>query len=698
MSTKIQEAINLYKNKNFDSAEKILIQIISLEPNNLAALNLLGLINVALSRYEHAANFFKKIVMFKTDDAIIYYNLAKSLHKTKNFSNYKEALKYYNFAIQIKQNFVDALINKSQLLYDLKDYELSLKCAEDVIGLNPDPLNLSKTILNKSLNLLALCRHDEAFKFCNQAIQINPNSESNWICKGNILGILKKYEQALECYNKAININSNSFEAYLSRGRFFLERRKFVSALHDFDKAYFLDQNYDFLLGNIYSVFLNLFEFKKNKLIMKEILVKIKNNLIPIDSFSLLSFNDDAYVQLNLLKNIINKHYPASQEDRKINFNNKKKNKKIKLAYFSSDFGEHPVGRQVVELFELHDKEIFEIYLISLKNHAKCLLNARIINSQKHFIDVENKTISEIVVLIRNLNVDIAVDLNGFTAHNKIEVFYSKVAPIQINFLGYPGTISRDFFDYIIADKIVIPSDSKEKYTEKIIYLPNSYQPNDRQKQISKKKLVRSDFGLKDNEFVFCCFSQTHKITEEIFNTWVKILKKVPNSVLWLLKPHHQITKKNIIKEIDKNKISSKRIIFLKPQKNPIFLSLHSLADLYLDTFPYNAHSTASDSLLSGLPLLTLMGKSFHSRVAGSILNAINLSELITVSFNDYEKLAVELALNRQKLQTIKNKLISNIKNAPLFDTPLYTKNLESAYKKIYERYQLDQKPDHIYI
>ena len=405
MSTKIQEAINLYKNKNFDSAEKILIQIISLEPNNLAALNLLGLINVALSRYEHAANFFKKIVMFKTDDPIIYYNLAKSLQKTKNFSNYKEALKYYNFAIQIKQNFVDALINKSQLLYDLKDYELSLKCAEEVIGLNPDPLNLSKTILNKSLNLLALCRHDEAFKFCNQAIQINPNSESNWICKGNILGILKKYEQQLECYNKAININSNSLEAYLSRGRFFLERRKFVSALHDFDKAYFLDQNYDFLLGNIYSVFLNLFEFKKNKSIMKEILVKIKNNLIPIDPFSLLLFNDDVYVQLNLLKNIINKHYPASQEDRKINFNNKKKNKKIKIAYFSSDFGEHPVGRQIVELFELHNKQIFEIYLISLKNHAKSLLNSRIINSQKHFIDVENKTISEIVILIRNLNI-----------------------------------------------------------------------------------------------------------------------------------------------------------------------------------------------------------------------------------------------------------------------------------------------------
>ena len=272
-----------------------------------------------------------------------------------------------------------------------------------------------------------------------------------------------------------------------------------------------------------------------------------------------------------------------------------------------------------------------------------------------------------------------------------------RAAPIQVNYLGYPGTMGADYIDYVIADKTLIPPELQSHYSEKVISLPNSYQVNDTQRIISDKQFTRQELGLPENRFVFCCFNNNYKILPATFASWMRILRAVEGSVLWLFQDNSWALE-NLKKEAEKQGIAADRIVFAERLPLPEHLARHRQADLFLDTFPYNAHTTTSDALWTGLPVLTLMGKSFASLVAASLLNAIGLPELITSNQEEYEALAIELALNPHKLADIKLKLAKNRLTTPLFDTPLFTKNLEAAYIKMYERYQDDLEPDHISI
>jgi predicted O-linked N-acetylglucosamine transferase (SPINDLY family) len=303
----------------------------------------------------------------------------------------------------------------------------------------------------------------------------------------------------------------------------------------------------------------------------------------------------------------------------------------------------------------------------------------------------------EIAQLVRSLNIDIAVDLTGITASSRTGIFSYRAAPIQVNYLGYPGTIGADYIDYIIADRSLIPQESQSCYSEKVVYLPNSYQVNDRKRLISDRQFTRKELGLPEHGFVFCCFNNNFKILPATFEGWMRILKTVEGSVLWLFQDNPWAVE-NLKKEAEKQGITADRLVFAERLPLPEHLARHRQADLFLDTFPYNAHTTSSDALWTGLPVLTLMGSSFASRVAASLLNAIGLPELITNTQEEYEALAIELAMNSKKLETIKLKLANNRLTAPLFDTPLFTKNLESAYIKMYELYQNDLKPDHLSI
>ena len=311
----------------------------------------------------------------------------------------------------------------------------------------------------------------------------------------------------------------------------------------------------------------------------------------------------------------------------------------------------------------------------------------RIIKTFNNFYDVRNKTDKEIAELSKELNIDIAIDLMTYTEKNRFGIFIEKCAPIQINFLGYPGTSAADCIDYIIADKILIPNENQKYYSEKIVYLPNTYQPNDTNKIISDKIFTKEELKLPEDNFIFCCFNKNQKINPRIFNMWINILKKVNNSVLWLLE-ENQTFVNNIKKECDKKNVNSERIIFAKRMNLNDHLARHKLADLFLDTIPYGAHTTCSDALWTGLPVVTKIGSAFASRVSASLLKAINLDELITYSEKDYENLAVELALNPKKLSNIKKKLLTNIGKEPLFNTKLFTKNIELSYKEIYQRYK----------
>ena len=345
-------------------------------------------------------------------------------------------------------------------------------------------------------------------------------------------------------------------------------------------------------------------------------------------------------------------------------------------------------------LFELHDKEKFELFAFSFGTDTKDEMKVRVSQAFDQFINVTGLSDLEVAQLSRNLGIDIAIDLKGLTQDTRLGIFSYKAAPIQVSYLGFPGTLGADYIDYLIADKTLIPAECKQHYSERIVYLPNSYQVNDRRRAIAPIQFTKPELGLPEDAFVFCCFNNSFKITPDVFDTWVRVLKAVDASVLWLLQDNPTAAM-NLQKEAALRGLNPARLVFAKRMGLPEHLARHKMADLFLDTLPCNAHTTASDALWAGLPVLTCMGESFASRVAGSLLNAIGLPELITQTSEDYEALAIELATKPSKLQSIKAQLAANRLTTPLFDTSLFTQHIEAAYEKMYERYQADFLPEH---
>ena len=362
--------------------------------------------------------------------------------------------------------------------------------------------------------------------------------------------------------------------------------------------------------------------------------------------------------------------------------------KKIKIGYFSPDFKNHPVAYLTAELYETHDRKKFEIHAFSFGQDTKDEFNIRIKKGVDYFHDVQKMSNLDVVKLARFLEIDITIDLAGFTREARPNIFAMSTAPIQVNYLGYPGTMGVDYMDYLIADHILIPSEKKIHYSEKIVLMPNSYQPNYSKTKSSEKIFKREDFDLPKVGFIFCCFNKYYKITSTTFAGWMRILLKVEGSVIWLTGGNNTAMN-NLKKEARKNGIDDNRLIFA--EHVPLMedhLSRIKIADLFLDTLPFNAISIASDALRMGVPILTCKGNSFASRVSASLLNAVNLPEMITSTQDEYVSLAIELATNLKKMKKIKEKLVNNLNTAPLFNTLLYTQHLEAAYSKMYERYQ----------
>jgi predicted O-linked N-acetylglucosamine transferase (SPINDLY family) len=313
-------------------------------------------------------------------------------------------------------------------------------------------------------------------------------------------------------------------------------------------------------------------------------------------------------------------------------------------------------------------------------------MRQRLEKSFDSFTDVQSMSDRDIALQVRQDEIDIAVDLNGYTQNARTGIFAYRVAPIQINYLGYPGTLGADFIDYIVADRFLIPGENQKYFNEKPLYLPNTYMPTDDSREISQKPMNRSDMGLPDDAFVFCCFNNNYKISPTEFDIWMRLLTKVENSVLWLRKSN-QFSIINIKNEAQKRKVDPSRLVFADELPMDEHLARQRLADLFLDTFAFNAHTTATEALWAGLPIVTKLGKGFAARVAGSLLNAVDLPELITETEEDYEALILKLATNPTKLAKIKEKLANNRLNQPLFNTELYTRHLENGYQQAYQNY-----------
>ena len=365
---------------------------------------------------------------------------------------------------------------------------------------------------------------------------------------------------------------------------------------------------------------------------------------------------------------------------------------RLRVAYLSADFNEHPTAYLTAGLFEQHDRSRFEITALSFGQNDNSPPRRRLEAAFEHFIDVGSNSDQEIAALMRRSEIDIAVDLMGFTKDNRLGVLARRAAPIQVNYLGYPGTMGAPYMDYILADATVIPEHHDAFYAERVVRLPGTYQINDNRRAVSQRAPTRGECGLPQNAFVFCCFNNPQKIMPEMFDIWMRLLRATEGSVLWLITGNAKAAP-NLRLEAEKRGVAPERLIFAPKASVADHLARHRLADLCLDTLPYNAHTTASDALWAGLPVLTCLGETFAGRVAASLLKAIGLDALITRTLAEYEALALRLAREPAYLATLKDRLISNRDGSLLFDTQSATRHIESAYQTMAEIARRHEKP-----
>ena len=540
----------------------------------------------------------------------------------------------------------------------------------------------------------------EAIKYYKIAIKLDKNHLGSWINFGISLHQLKRYDEALSHYDQAIKLKPGYAAAYNNKGNTFLNLKRYDEALSHYDQAIKLKPDYQYLLGKLLHVKMLMCNWQNFKTNVTSLSLQINENKKSSPCFPVLALIDSSSIQRKSSEVWVNDNYPFNSSLGPI-FKSGHRDK-IKIGYYSSDFKEHPVAYLLAELLELHDKNQFELFGFYFGPTDSSAIHKRVSSSFNQFIDVGLKTDKDIALMSREMGIDIAINLNGFTALARPDIFSFRAAPIQVNYLGYPSTIGAEYMDYIIADRIIIPTESQKYYSEKVVYLPNSYQVNDRKNDIAnnifnKNMFAKKELNLPEKGFVFCCFNNSYKITPSTFDGWMRILKAVKGSVLWLLEDS-PVARLNLLKEAEARGLNRDRLVFAKRMNLTEHLARHKVADLFLDTLPYNAHTTASDALWAGLPVLTCKGESFASRVAASLLNAIELPELITTTQEQYETTAIDLANNPEKLKAIKHKLESNRSTTALFDTPLFNKHIQAAYRQMYERYQADLPPNNIYI
>jgi protein O-GlcNAc transferase len=427
----------------------------------------------------------------------------------------------------------------------------------------------------------------------------------------------------------------------------------------------------------------------------EHLISSVRNGNVNTSPFPILAIPSSAKDQLQCAKLWTANRHPPS--DKSIWQGERYNHDRIRLAYLSGDFRQHPVSFLIAGMLECHDKFRFDVTALSIGTNDNSEMCRRLKASFEHFIDAKTYADDQLAQLIKELEIDILVDLMGFTDGARTNVLARRPAPIQINYLGYIGTMGAQYIDYIIADRIAIPTDQYEFYSEKVACLPNCFQVNDRERQIADKIFTRAEAGLPEEGFVFCCFNNSYKITPDVFDIWMRILKQVNDSVLWLV-GGSPIMERNLRSEAAARGVDAGRLVFAQRLPLPEYLARLRLADLFLDTLPYNAGTTASDALWAGLPVLTRIGDTFVARMAASLLTAIDLPELITSMPEAYEQMALDLAKHPEKLTAIKRKLSENRLTTPLFDTKLFTKHIEAAYTTMYERYQARLAPDHIII
>ena len=649
----LRKAINLVKLNRVEESIDCYQHVIKLTPNKIKPYVEKAELLESIGNKAEAYSLYKKAILIEPKNASLYIKYGYFLYR---IDRVEEALIAYKMSIQLEPINPGAMKNIGYVYKKMRKFEKAIFYLKESVQIEDDHQ------INHNIGSIycELGNYEEGIEYYDRAIQIKPDIAAYFISKAYALQSLKQIDKAILSYDSALKISNE--HKYL-----FSERFNAKNTICDWS-------NFENESNWIES------QLKVGKKIALPLIAAALLDDPLAQKKAAMIYADDLY-PLNIVLGPIKK-YP--------------KNEKIKIGYFSGDFTEHPVAFLVVELFEKHDKSKFELFAFSTYPKKNSRIRERIESSFDEFIDVSNIEDKEIANLAREKKIDIAIDLGGFTQNTRSSIFAMRAAPIQINFLGYPGTLGSSYIDYNIADRCIISNELQKYYSEKIIYLPNCYQPNESKLIPGKKLFSRSSEGLPTSGFIFCCFNNSWKITPRIFKLWIQLLFSVEGSVLWFPE-FSPLAIKNLKEECLKLGMNQDRLIFSsREMQRDDHKEKIKLADVFLDCFPYGAQSTASDFLRAGVPIVTLCGHSFSNRVGFSLLTSLNLTELVTYSELDYKNLAIKLANNSEYFKKIKTKLIKNVKNSSIYDISKYTMSIESGYHKVYDRYHNNFDPDHI--
>jgi protein O-GlcNAc transferase len=684
LEAQLAAAAQHYQRGQFAEAADLAKQVLASDPRSIAALHLSSLLALVAGRNDTAIDILRSAIAFNDKAAELYATLAEALQRAGRLG---EALAEYRRALVLEPDNFETIYNCANVLLRLGNRTEALAGYDRALSIRP---GFVQAIHNRGNALFELQRFTEALVDYDRALAADPRFVMAWSNRANTLLQLRRYEDALLACDRGVELDPHDVASLSVRANVLFELRRFAEAAEAYDRLLDVDPAYPYAFGRAFYCRLLCCDWADYDRTMESIANKVGAGERVVPPFLFLNMADSPERRMQCARTFSRDRHPASADP--LWRRERYPHSKIRLGYLSADFRHHPMAYLMVGLFERHDRSRFETMAFSFGPDPQDEFRRRLEGGFDQFIDVRTKGDRELARLVREHEIDIAVDLMGYTNNGRPGILAFRPAPIQVNYIGFAGTLGADYIDYIIADRFIVPDESRRFYTERIAYLPDTYWPTDSTRAIEETTPARSKAGLPETGFVFCCLNQSHKIAPGIFDIWMRLLRQVDGSVLWLVEDNADAAR-NLRQEAERRGVTASRLIFAPRVKLEEYLARLPLADLLLDTLPFNAHTTASDALWAGLPVVTCAGSSFAARVAGSLLHAIGLPELITDNLADYEALALRLAREPQMLARLRVKLDRNRPNWPLFKTDRFRRHIESAYQTMWERYQRGEPP-----
>jgi predicted O-linked N-acetylglucosamine transferase (SPINDLY family) len=675
----LERAKTLFLRKQPLPARAALLKVLKAAPDWPPALELMGIISGELGKLEESIRYLARAVAAAPDSVGAHFNLGRALALV---GRDEEALASLEAAIRLRPGTVAFLFERATVLAKLQRNEEAEAGYRRVIQIEPRHADAH---YNFGRLLSATGRREAALASLGTAIRLRPGTPQFLVRHANVLAKLHRLEEAEAGYREAIRIDARCMEAHHQLGRLHNAKGDIEAAAKSFRLAHRCDPALVDPLVNLIAarmILCDWTEFDTDR----ETLIALESKEPRLGPWQLMLINDDPELHLSCARGLAGQSVAASERPTPGN-----RPQRLKIAYVSADFRVHPTAFLAAGLFEKHDRNRFEVVAVSLADDGSDI-GRRILDAADVALNVADRDGQEVAHRLRAMGVDIAIDLMGHTTKSNFDIFRSRAAPIQVGFLGYPGTTGSEAVSYLIVDPVIATDEVRRAMSEQPVIMPHCYQCNDDQRPWPQDGPARAQCGLPENAFVYCSFNQTRKITPEVFDLWMRILRNVESSVLWLY-VRFDGARANLLREAEKRGVAPERIVFAERLPQTQHLARFRLADLMLDTFPYGAHTTASDALWMGCPVLTRAGRSFASRVGASLLHTVGLPELVTTSFEDYEALAVDLARDPAKIASLRARLAEARTTTPLFDTALFCRYLERAYDLMWERHAAGAGP-----